>query len=98
MTLQELSAIIAVFNSIIIAVLIAMLGIVKNIENYIHSIASKELLTCHEETPIRRGPSKASSANEEMLQSEGFIQINEKGEQIVIKDPYIEKMRKLYRA
>ena len=90
--------VIAILNSIITASLIMIFRKVKDLTNSIYSTAVTGSL-------YSSGSSRALNNNEqreqpykEVLQVGGLVRISEGCEQVVVKDPYVEKKRKLYKV
>jgi len=99
--LQSLLAtviVIAILNSITTAFLIMIFKKVKDIKNSTCSTAVTSSLHSSESSRALNNNEQREQSYKEVLHGGGLIWISEGGEQVVVKDPYVEKKRKLYKV
>jgi len=99
--LQSLLAtviVIAILNSITTAFLIMIFKKVKDLTNSICSTAVMGSLYSSGFSRALNNNEQREQSYKEVLQGGGLVWISEGCEQVVVKDPYVEKMRKLYKV
>jgi hypothetical protein len=99
--LQSLLAtviVIAILNSIITASLIMIFRKVKDLTNRIYSTAVTGSLYSSGSNRALNNNEQREQPYKEVLQGGGLVWISEGCEKVVVKDPYVEKMRKLYKV